>query len=565
MVALSDEGAKRFGQLTAAMVGEKLAIVVGGRVRSAPVVQSPIYGGRLSISLGGSPDPSEAKALAEALSVRSLEAVEIAETEAIEPVAAWRVGLARPLFALFVGLVAFILGAFAWRLLPPRSALPAMEARLGGSVAIRALVAVAAAAAVWFASYIPLATLDGEMVEMVGIGADLPVLSAFSLGLWPVISAFIIVEIIALLVPPLRRLRHAGPAGRAKLLRATYPLAIGFALLQAYFITSWLMTIAPFPGGPTLLRNPSASTMGLTVLTLAAGPAAYVAIAMLIDRRGVGNGYSVILAIGGLQAIWASFGANYHATGWLADPVAGPTWWLLVSILGCAVATAWVLRARVPVAGGGTLRLPTCGIIPILQAGSILGLYRAFQLAFGDGGTGAAGGLTVLTLRETLASNMTQAWWILMIALALLWSWLFSGRAIVGQHRHAFVRATAGSVNYLLVIAVIGWTSAPMALPMVAVAVFTAVLLDLLSEMNARLRFRDLVAIWPLHRVQATTAVLAGLAAADIPAHARGSHHRALLHFFGPFVPITILVPRAHVQRAREILETTGAAVRDFA
>ncbi len=54
---LSDDGRVRFGTATAAALGHKLAIVLDGKVQSAPVVQSPIPGGEIVVTMGnGSPE-----------------------------------------------------------------------------------------------------------------------------------------------------------------------------------------------------------------------------------------------------------------------------------------------------------------------------------------------------------------------------------------------------------------------------------------------------------------------------------------------------------------------------
>ena len=47
---LDREGANVFGQLTEAHVGKRFAIVLDGRVQSAPVIREPIYGGHASIT-----------------------------------------------------------------------------------------------------------------------------------------------------------------------------------------------------------------------------------------------------------------------------------------------------------------------------------------------------------------------------------------------------------------------------------------------------------------------------------------------------------------------------------
>jgi protein-export membrane protein SecD len=51
-LTLTSDGARRFGDATAALVGHKLAIVLDAKVVSAPVVNSAIPGGRISIAMG---------------------------------------------------------------------------------------------------------------------------------------------------------------------------------------------------------------------------------------------------------------------------------------------------------------------------------------------------------------------------------------------------------------------------------------------------------------------------------------------------------------------------------
>lgn len=64
-VVLSDADAARFEALTRAAIGKQVAIAVGDRVLSRPIVREAIPGGRLQISLGHDGDPRrEARALA---------------------------------------------------------------------------------------------------------------------------------------------------------------------------------------------------------------------------------------------------------------------------------------------------------------------------------------------------------------------------------------------------------------------------------------------------------------------------------------------------------------------
>ena len=64
-ITLTDIGAKRFAEITTGHVGQRLAIILDGRVCSAPVVRQAILGGSLTIS--GNFTQEEASALAQKL------------------------------------------------------------------------------------------------------------------------------------------------------------------------------------------------------------------------------------------------------------------------------------------------------------------------------------------------------------------------------------------------------------------------------------------------------------------------------------------------------------------
>lgn len=66
-LTLAPATARSFAALTAAHRGQKLAIVVGAVVQSAPVIRAPITGGKVSITLSS---PDEAAALARSLTQR---------------------------------------------------------------------------------------------------------------------------------------------------------------------------------------------------------------------------------------------------------------------------------------------------------------------------------------------------------------------------------------------------------------------------------------------------------------------------------------------------------------
>jgi len=75
--------------------------------------------------------------------------------------------------------------------------------------------------------------------------------------------------------------------------------------------------------------------------------------------------------------------------------------------------------------------------------------------------------------------------------------------------------------------------------------------------------------VWlPEHRVYAAHAVQILLREAGIFVLLRGLHHRTCLQFFGPYVPIDVMVPAAYAEQARSLLngvldERFGPAVAE--
>jgi SecD/SecF fusion protein len=78
------EGTKRFGDITAANVGHRFAIVLDGAIQSAPVIKTAIYGGNAVISGGRMGEP-EARSLASVLENPLQTPVSIEEERSVSP------------------------------------------------------------------------------------------------------------------------------------------------------------------------------------------------------------------------------------------------------------------------------------------------------------------------------------------------------------------------------------------------------------------------------------------------------------------------------------------------
>jgi len=131
-------------------------------------------------------------------------------------------------------------------------------------------------------------------------GGAMSSFSVMALGVYPYITAQIIMQLLAPIIPQLEALqKEGGEAGRQKISQYTHYLAIPLALLQGIAQGTLLQrqgVIANFGlSSATLL--PTLSTLA----TLTAGTMFAIWLGELIDRDGIGNGLSIII-FGGIVA-----------------------------------------------------------------------------------------------------------------------------------------------------------------------------------------------------------------------------------------------------------------------
>jgi hypothetical protein len=544
LVTLSGDGEERFTRLTQEMIGRKIAILVDGYVQSAPVVQERIRGGRFSVSgLLGADSMAAAQALAGAFTSSpidvGIEAVDVRQVAPTVSVAALEV-----VRGAIAGLFGLLLAGALWlverrsRALDPEVSPVRGRARNRWLPVRRSLVTLGGGAAVVALAWVRLPGVDRETLEMMGMS-----IGAFDLGIAPALTAFVLVELAALLIPRLRRFRTGGPSGRAILGLATAALTIFLALFQSWMIWRWMASepVLSEVTGPALI----------IVSTLTAGALVLALIALVIDRHGLGNGFAALIGAG--LAVQAYRLGDALLTGVPAPQALA----ILGAIAATAMATAWILRTRVrgaSVASG--LRLPTAGIIPLLILPSVLALLAmtwpewAGRIAF----------WWSETIHRSAAAEIA-----VVVLLGLGLSWLFSRPSRLGSAAASgrsmwltFVRAaflsTAYLVGLLLLQRWLGSTAPLVPLALSGVVIATAIAMDLIAELRALARRDDLQAIWPLHQVQRVELVTSALTRNDIDVHARGLHLRLLLHFVGPFVPVVLHVPAAQAEEARAII-----------
>ncbi len=221
-------------------------------------------------------------------------------------------------------------------------------------------------------------------------GGGLSNVSIFALGVMPYISSSIIIQLLQVLSPDLKRMaKDEGQAGRKKITQYTRYLTVLIAAVQALGLAVMLEGGLRGPDNTVvqMVANPGALFKFVTILTMTAGTVLIMWLGEQITSKGLGNGISLIIFSGIVAGIPRALHNFWNYMGKEIPYILVPV--ILLVIVGVMVAIVVVERAqrRIPVHyakrqqgrriyGGQTthlpLRLNTAGVIPPIFAGSLL-------------------------------------------------------------------------------------------------------------------------------------------------------------------------------------------------
>ncbi|WBU64954.1 preprotein translocase subunit SecY [Paracoccus aerodenitrificans] len=243
-------------------------------------------------------------------------------------------------------------------------------------------------------TYIPVPGIDGEALRnfmdqaQSGIGGILSMftggalgrMGVFALGIMPYISASIIVQLLASMVPALEQLKKEGEQGRKKINQYTRYATVALALFQAYGLARSLEA-----GG--LAHDPGAFFQASVVITLVGGTMFLMWLGEQITARGIGNGISLIIFVGivaeipGALAQFLAQGASRGSTFVTLGVIV-----MVVAVIGFVVFMERALRkiaiqyprrqVGMKIYDGQSSHLPIkvnpAGVIPAIFASSLL-------------------------------------------------------------------------------------------------------------------------------------------------------------------------------------------------
>jgi preprotein translocase subunit SecY len=234
-------------------------------------------------------------------------------------------------------------------------------------------------------------------------GGALRQLSVAALGVYPYITASIIMQIMIPLIPSLQALSREGEAGRNRIQLYTHYLAVPMSIIQGYSQLIILQNVGfPVLEQPIGLSGEAALPTFAAVISMTAGTMFLVWLGELITEKGIGNGVSLII-FGGIVA-----GVPTLVPQIFDSSISFFGIFLLALIVLVAIASIVFFQEaqrRVPVQYSRTqfrggrqyrqqgsthipLRVLSAGMIPIIFAYSIM-LFPSFlgeTLAKGTGG-----------------------------------------------------------------------------------------------------------------------------------------------------------------------------------
>ena len=248
----------------------------------------------------------------------------------------------------------------------------------------------------------------GGIAGLVGMmdlfsGGAMRNMSIAALGVYPYITAVIIMQLMVPVIPRLQAIAREGDAGRAKINQYTHWLTVPLAILQGYGQLILLQGQGIFPPGSVGLSGDALLPTITMVLAFTAGTMFLVWLGELITEYGIGNGVSMIIFAGIVCTLPEMLGRGYLAGGEL---------WGLFIFLGLAVAILVTIvifneaHRRIPVQyarslyrggrmyrqSGGThipIRVNSAGMIPVIFAMALLifpGVVASFFVDPNGGG-----------------------------------------------------------------------------------------------------------------------------------------------------------------------------------
>ncbi len=236
----------------------------------------------------------------------------------------------------------------------------------------------------------------GNLGQLLGLldvfsGGSLQTFSIVALGVYPYITATIVMQLLQPIVPALQNLSMQGEAGRLRFSQITRIIAVPLAFLQALGQTAIFVKAGVLDPTNFGLFGPSWLETLTILMSLTAGTMILVWLGELITENGIGNGISLIIFAGIVTRLPGLIQSGYLASSSTSGSIVSVAVFLIIGLL-TIVGIVYIYQGqrRVPVqyptkrmVGRGMLvgsaqttyipmQVNSAGMIPLIFAQSML-------------------------------------------------------------------------------------------------------------------------------------------------------------------------------------------------
>ncbi len=413
--------------------------------------------------------------------------------------------------------------------------LPDLRAKILFTLAVLALYR--------FAAHIPMPGIDQLQLDnlfrnndLLGFldlfsGGALRRMSIVALGVFPYITASIVMQLLTPVIPSLQEMSREGEAGRAKMNRMTHWLTVPIAMAQGYgqlmlLQQSQVVTFVGFTGVELL---PTLAAL----FSIVAGTMFLVWIGELITERGIGNGISLIIFAGIVAGL-----PGLLSQGFLdRDNVLGIGFFAIIGLLIIALIVMFnEAHRRIPVQYGRSifrggrmyrqsgatylpLRINSAGMIPLIFAFSIVILPGTVATYFATS-TGVVG--DVARFFADLLVPTSPLYWGMVFVLVVIFTFFYTlvvfnqqnlaenlqrnggfvlgirpGRPTQEYLNRVIVRITMGGAFFLGFVAIVPYLASlitgvqAISLSSTSLLIMVGVGLDTMRQLEAQLMMRN--------------------------------------------------------------------------
>lgn len=418
--------------------------------------------------------------------------------------------------------------------------------------------------------------LGGVLSQEGFFGNADPRFSIVSLGIMPYVSAYMLVEILSLIIRPMKAWREQGSTGRAKLFKAALLLTLLVAFIQSFGVAVRIEKLA----GSDFQKILGSEFRITTMLTLTATAFLVLWIAHLITKNGIGHGISVLIITG---LVLRFLQTKVYSPSLPKFDVSGTLPATAAFALALIALTLFIEKStrNIPVSykDGTKAAMP----IKLTSAGILPAHFSAKLIMFPI--TMAALNPTAFTSRIVEFLLPGSLLYMILTSLFILFCYFFltavfydpmSLSAFLKKKNAFFTDKTAAGTTespiskallataftgtiylcFMVLIPTVNITWLHLSLGGVSLIIAVTIVLDLTAEFSFRKKQGRLVKAAEFHDIPKAGLAKSVLEGKGIPCHLRGYYHRALLYFFGPYIEVSVLVPEGREQEARAVIET---------